>query len=288
MKPRIILTGAGGFLGTALVRRLLASGVDVLALSRRPIALPGVHWQTYELGGPLPSPEVFAGCEAVIHAAFSMDGSGPTLEERNISAAQELLLAARAQGRPLIFISSMSAHAAAVSSYGRAKWAIEQRLDPAVDAIVRPGLIVGPGGLYARMAATLRRAPVVPVFYGGAQPIQPVGLDDVVEALVRILGQKEGGIYNLGSLQPITVRELYRRMLAAAHVRRPVVALPGGLTLGALRVLERMGLRLPLTAENLLGQKHLRAFETASSFARLGFAPTPLDQLPWAPPSPNP
>jgi len=72
-------------------------------------------------------------------------------------------------------------------------------------------------------------------------------------------------------------------MLAAARLRRPLLPLPGDLTVSALRLSERLGLPLPLTAENLLGQKHLRAFETADSFARLGLTPTPLDELPWAP-----
>ena len=48
------------------------------------------------------------------------------------------------------------------------------------------GVIVGPGGVYARMLLSLQRAPLVPVFYGGSQPVQPVGLEELVEALVRI------------------------------------------------------------------------------------------------------
>ena len=48
------------------------------------------------------------------------------------------------------------------------------------------------------------------------------------------------------------------------------------------RLTERLGLALPMTAENLLGQKRLQIFETAGSFDRLGFSPVPLDRLPWA------
>lgn len=286
MKPRVAITGAGGFLGTALTRALLASGADVHALARRPISLPGIAWQPYELGGPLPESSFFAQVDAVVHLAFSMASSGPAMEARNVAAARELHAAVRRAGRPFVFVSSMSAHAGAASSYGRAKWAIEQFLDPAVDTIVRPGLIVGPGGVYARMLAALRRAPVVPVFYGGTQLIQPSGIDDDVAALQRILRQSLTGAFNLGSLQPISIRELYGRMLAAARLKRPLVPLPGNFTVRVLRVTERLGLPLPLTAENLLGQKHLRVFETAASFARLGLTPTPLEQLPWVlPPS---
>lgn len=282
MKLCVAITGAGGFLGSALTHRLLAAGAEVQALSRRPTTIPGVLWHAYELGGPLPAPEFFKKVDAVVHAAFSMDGAGPALEQRNRTAAEQLHAAARRHSRHFIFISSMSAHAEAVSSYGRAKWAIEQMLDPAVDTIVRPGLIIGPGGVYARMLDSLRRAPVLPVFFGGTQPVQPVGLDDVATALERIIDQRLAGSFNLGTPEPITVRQLYGRMLAATELHRRFLPLPGVLAVWALRMGEKLGLSLPVTAENLQGQKQLRMFETTASFARLSLVPTPLDQLPWA------
>ncbi len=288
MKLRVAITGAGGFLGSALTRRLLAAGAEVHALSRRPTTIPRVLWHAYDLGGPLPAPNFFEGVDAVVHAAFSMDGAGPTLEQKNLAAAEQLHAAVRRHGKHFVFISSMSAHAGAVSSYGRAKWAIEQTLDPAEDAIVRPGLIIGPGGVYARMLDSLSRAPVLPVFFGGTQPVQPVGLDDVTAALERILGQRLAGAFNLGTPAPITIRQLYGRMLAATGLRRRLLPLPGNLAVLALRAGEKLGLSLPLTVENLLGQKHLRMFETTPTFTRLGLTPKPLDELPWALPHPTP
>lgn len=279
MKLRVAITGAGGFLGAALCRRLSAAGMEVHALARRPASWSGVRWHTYDLAGPPPA--VLAGVDVIVHAAFAMGVSGPALEELNAAAAGRLLAAARAHRAHFIFISSMSAHAGAVSSYGRAKWRIEQGLDPAVDAIVRPGLIIGAGGVYARMLASLRRTPVVPVFYGGVQPIQPIGLDDLVEGLQRIVAGRLSGVFNLGCSEPMTIRELYQRMLTATGRRRILLPLPGDLTVAGLRVAERLGLHLPLTAENLLGQKHLRACETASTLSRLGLSLTPPAGLPW-------
>ncbi len=280
MKLRVAITGAGGFLGGALARRLLADGAEVHALSRRPVSLPGAHWQAYDLAGGTPDlPQV----DAVVHAAFDMGGAGPEREQRNFSATRNLLAAARDQGKFFVFISSMSAHDGALSSYGRAKRAIERTLDPAVDAIVRPGVIVGPGGVYARMLLSLQRAPLVPVFYGGSQPVQPVGLEELVEALVRIVTRRATGEFNLGTPDPMSIRELYSRMLAANGLSRILVPLPGGLVLPVLRGAESIGLRLPLTAENLLGQKCLRAFTTADSFSRLGLHPKPAAELPWNP-----
>jgi NADH dehydrogenase len=286
VKLRIAITGAGGFLGAALCHRLPAAGMEVHALARRPVVMPGVRWHPYDLAGAPPA--VLAEVDVLIHAAFSLGAPGPAREELNETAARRLLDVARAHRTHFVFISSMSAHAGAVSSYGRAKWKIEQCLDPAVDAIVRPGLIIGPGGVYAHMLASLRRTPVLPVFYGGVQPVQPIGLDDLVEGLQRIVTGRLSGAFNLGSNEPIMIRELYRRMLAATGLRRALVPLPGDLTVLCLRVAERLGLRPPLTVENLLGQKHLRAFETAASLTRLGLSLTPPAALPWNIPVPTP
>lgn len=284
MKTRVAITGAGGFLGTALTQRLLGAGMEVHALSRRRPALPGVQWHAYDLAGPVPA--IAADVDVIVHAAFAMGTTGPELAGANQAAALRLRDTARQHSRHFVFISSMSAHADAVSAYGRSKWKIEQALDGTRDTIVRPGLIIGPGGVYARMLDSLRRAPVVPVFFGGTQPVQPIALADLVDGLQRIVDGRRAGEFNLGLAEPITIRELYRRMLAATGETRRLVPLPGGLAVWGLRGCEALGLRLPLTSENLLGQKQLRAFATADSLARLGITLTPLADLPWAlPPS---
>ena len=282
MTLRAAITGAGGFLGSTLARRLAAGGAEVAALSRSRADIPGTRWHHYELSDASIDPAALEGADVVVHAAFSAAGAGPELEKLNYDAALRLRDAARKKGARFIFISSMSAHEEAASAYGRAKWAIEKALDPA-DAIVRPGLIVGPGGLYARMLGQLRGAPVIPLFYGGGQPVQVIGVDDAAEGIGRVAARRETGAFNLALPQPLTIRELYGRMLAAAGLNRPILPLPGGPALLAVKFCEKLGLRLPITSENLLGLKHLRRFETAGSLARLGLALAPLDELPWAP-----
>ena len=73
----------------------------------------------------------------------------------------------------------MSAHADAVSSYGRTKWASSNCWIPQSTPLCAPDSSLVREDSIPRMLATLRCAPVVPIFYGGTQPIQPIGLDDV-------------------------------------------------------------------------------------------------------------
>lgn len=281
MSLRVAITGANGFLGAELSRRLRAAGVEVHALTRQPPASPELRWQAYDLADP--DPVIPPGTEVVVHGAFAMGRTGLALEQLNVAAAARLHRAARAQGAHFVFISSMSAHDAALSSYGRAKWQIEKALDPARDAIVRPGLIVGPGGVYARMLDSVRRTPLVPIFYGGTQPIQPVALADITCALERIIVRRLPGVFNIGLGTVLTMREFYAQIMTAAGVQRPVVPLPADLFLPALRLAENCGLRLPVTVENLLGQKKLRRSDPTDSLSRLGLTLTPLAELPWAP-----
>ncbi|WP_438479480.1 NAD-dependent epimerase/dehydratase family protein [Oleiharenicola lentus] len=281
MSLRVAITGASGFLGHALLQRLLNAGLEVHALSRNPSSMEGVRWHAYNLAEPVP--QVIESCDVIVHAAFAMGANANSLEAVNKDAAAHLLAVARTYRRHFIFISSMSAHDHAESSYGRTKWAIEQTLDPTQDTIVRPGLIVGAGGVYQRMLESLRSTPIVPIFFGGMQPIHPVALEDLVEGLFHIISRRIPGIFNLGSIEPISVRELYRRMLHSAGLRRTIIPLPGSLALRGLRATEALGLRLPLTTENLLGQKHLRSFETANSYTRLGISPAPLTNFSWSP-----
>ena len=83
----------------------------------------------------------------------------------------------------------MAAYEGAPSYYARSKWMLERLLDPARDVVVRPVLIVGRGGhvLFQQLLDNMRRLHVVPVFGGGRQPVQTVYLDDLCEAIGRVL-----------------------------------------------------------------------------------------------------
>jgi hypothetical protein len=69
------------------------------------------------------------------------------------------------------------------------------------------------------------------------------------------------------------MREFYRAIAAVDGIRLKVCPFPGGLALFGIRLLERAGLRPPISSDNLLGIKHLRQFDPSADLARLGLQP---------------
>lgn len=257
----LVITGATGFVGGALCRRFAAAGWQVRAGVRDPASArfddPAIRPFRCDLPEALDT-KAFRGAEAVIHAAYATQVCSPA-EARavNVRGTARVLHAARRAGARFVFVSSCSAHAGAQSLYGRSKYTLERRLDPTRDLIVRPGLVLGGGGLAARMAETLRRSPVVPLFDGGRQPLQTVHIDDLVEALLRLVSAYATGLVVLAEAEPVTLRD-FMRLLAAQVGARPIwIPLPSGPVLAALAVTERLGLRLPIGRENLLGLRGL-------------------------------
>jgi nucleoside-diphosphate-sugar epimerase len=124
-RPRIVITGASGFLGRRLVRRLRADH-DVVALDRRPQAEsgvdehPNVRWIQLDLADAEAVDEAFGevraagGARAVVHLAAYYDFTGeehPEYQRTNVDALRLVLEASRGLGLArFVFASSVAAH----------------------------------------------------------------------------------------------------------------------------------------------------------------------------------
>jgi nucleoside-diphosphate-sugar epimerase len=173
-----------------------------------------------------------------------------------------------------VFISSIASHPQSASYYGRSKALLESSLDPRRDLIIRPGLILAnDGGLFGRMRRSIGRTGVVPLFWGGRQIVQTIHVDDLCLAIERAIERGCVGALSVAELEGMPLRS-FLRMLARELGRRPLLLpLPGGPVLTLLRLLERLGLRLPLSSENVLGIKAMRQVPTSADLALLGIRP---------------
>jgi NADH dehydrogenase len=171
-----------------------------------------------------------------------------------------------------LFLSSQSAHEDAESYYGRSKLALEKLLEPDRDLIFRSGLVLGKSGsgLFHRMCDMIRRSRVVPLFGGGRQPIQTIHVEDLCLAVEAALRKELTGLFTIAAPRALEMRELLREIAVRLGRRPLLVPFPLGPTLLVLRALERMRIPFPVSSENLLGLKCLRATDTSRGLDTLG------------------
>ena len=170
---RALVTGATGFLGRSIVRRLLRDGVDVRALVRpgRTLDVAGVELVEGDVCDDAAVEAAVRGVDWVVHAAarVATTGSWEEFAEANVRGTRRVLRAAVAAGvRRIVHISSLSVYAVpfdgvtiteeapyeseadARGGYSRSKLAADRvALDAARRGapvvVLRPGLLYGPG-----------------------------------------------------------------------------------------------------------------------------------------------
>jgi nucleoside-diphosphate-sugar epimerase len=223
----------------------------------------------------------FQGVEvrAVIHCACTTTGSDHKAAQATslIGARRLRKLAQQHAATQFIFISSMSAHKAARSTYGMTKWQLEQEMTAPSDAIVKPGMIIGPGGIFGRTLEIVRKLPIVPVPYSGCH-LQTIWIKDASAGIVEIVRRKVTGRVILAHPETISMWDFYRKIVDIESPGKTIIPISGDLTLCAIMLLERLGLRLPVSSESLLGIKYRYRFDPLCDLQRLGLEPLNFQQ----------
>ncbi len=189
------------------------------------------------LGEPFDA-AVFRGSNVVIHAAHDFTAAA---KEKNIRGTRAWFEVAR--GTRQIFLSSYSARPDAGSEYGETKYAIEKIFLDAGQAVLRPGLVIGNGGLFAKQRAALLKTPVVPLIGGGRAPVAAIGIAHFLDALAVVIEQGRHGAFNLFYEPQPSAREFVG---AVKGGRGWVLPVPAGLALGAAHLIEALHLPVPV------------------------------------------
>jgi nucleoside-diphosphate-sugar epimerase len=272
----VAVTGAGGFVGRHLCRHFLARGCTVRGLVRDPGRAahlePGVELFECDLPDRIDAAG-FDGVEVLIHCAYTSRFVSLAEARRvNEDGSARVLAASREAGvKRFVFVSSTSAHPQARSYYGKSKLAVEGRLDPTRDLIIRPGLVLGAdGGLFQRLVASLRRSGVLPLFGGGRQPVQTVHIDDLCVAMERAVERRLTGPYVVAEPRGLPLRELLQLTAQKLGRRAIPVPLPASPVLACLRITEALRIPLPISSENVLGALSLREQPSADDLKAIG------------------
>jgi uncharacterized protein YbjT (DUF2867 family) len=242
----ILVAGGSGFIGSAIVRRLLRGGADVAVMTAHPersrerIERSGARPVRGDVTDEASLVAAVRGADVVIQAlsfpTFPVEkpSRGYTFEEFDHRGTERLARAAASAGtRKYLFSSGTGAAEDAAETWYRAKWRGERAVvATGIDhAIIRPSWVYGKGDRALNRFVTFARAlPFVPVIGNGRQRLQPVFIDDVAEAFA--LAAEPGGpsgIFEIGGPDVLTMDEVLRTMLEVMGKRRPLIHVPAAL-----------------------------------------------------------
>ena len=256
----ILLTGATGLVGSALLPRLTARGTPVRCLVRDPKRLGPERVRVQIALGDLTDPPSFRnalrGVTTVIHLAAAIrDQPAGSIEELNAIATWRMAEAAeRARVERFVFFSALGATAHDRTRFLRAKALAEDAVAGAEalrTTIVAPSLVYGPSASWLRLLERAARLPAVPVSGRARAVFQPIWAEDVADCVVAMLdrGQSEQTArIELAGPDTLTVADIAHLGLRAAGADRPLVPLPARLVRLGLRAGERvLGDGAPLT-----------------------------------------
>jgi len=240
MPSHVTVFGGTGFLGRRVVRHLHDAGLVARVSCRHPDAVPSlfprevsgieaVHADVNDDGSVA---RALAGAWAVVNTVslYVERGKG-TFQAVHVEAAKRIAVLARQAGvQTLVHISGIGANAGSASPYIRSRGEGEAAvLDVFPSAkLVRPAVMFGPGDAFlTTLLAMLRRLPIFPMFGSGATRLQPVYVEDVAEAVVRILRAPAASQpYELAGPRVYTYQELLRTIAASAGTRPLLVPFP--------------------------------------------------------------
>lgn len=277
----ILITGANGFIARHLAGLLSAEGWRVAGVSRSGAPLPGfAQMHRAALGDSLAAVLATESFDALVHTA---NATGTDEYRLNVDGTGQWLEEARSAGIPLqVFLSSLSASAQAQSDYGRAKYALEQRIAEMNEVVFALGVVIGNGGMYARMRDSLR-GKLVPLLDGGKARIHVLGIDFLCQVMRDCIRDNGAGLrgrtWRLQQPESRSLRELLETIRRVEQLHCRLIPVPSLPALWACVIAEKLGIRLPVSATNIRGLRQARHEQFSSDFARFGYPAQSLAEL---------
>ena len=260
---KVLVTGASGFIGSALCDALLVRGETVVGLTRDPQRArrtnPGVAWHAWEPTLERPPADAFDGVEGVINLL------GEKIDQRWTEEAKQRIMESRRTGthnligaiaglerKPRVLVNQ-----SAIGFYGnRGEAIVDESSEPgegfdsevvrewetaAFEAegtrvrlvVVRTGHVLDPrGGMLKQLLAPFKLGVGGPLA-GGRQYVSWIHIADEVGILLWALeNERVSGVVNATAPKPVTNRELSKALGRALH--RPAVIPVPGLTLDVM------------------------------------------------------
>jgi uncharacterized protein YbjT (DUF2867 family) len=240
---RILVTGVSGYVGAALVPRLVGAGHEVRGFARSPerVAAAGVALDEVVVGDAISGAglgRALDGVDAAYYLIHSMEGpanSGfPELERR---AAERFATAARAAGvRRIVYLGGLVPEEGVVSRHLASRLAVEEALLEAADEPIalRASIVIGARSRSFRFLVRLiERLPVLALPAWRTNRTQPIDGRDVLDFLARAADAPAalaGRSWDIAGPERMTYADLIGRIADVMLVGRPAIGFNLALT----------------------------------------------------------
>jgi nucleoside-diphosphate-sugar epimerase len=305
-----LVTGAGGFLGRALVAALRARGNSVRVLLRKPSAAlaadSGIQTVLGDLGEPAIVDHAVAGARVVYHVGAAMKGWPQEFEAGTVWGTRNVIESCRKHAtQRLVYVSSMSVYdhagrdpAATMNensafephptwrgAYTRTKLVAERMVADAIRehalpaVIIRPGQIFGPGAERVTPNGVIGLAGRWVAVGSGEVQLPLVYRDDVVDALLRAAESAPalGGIFNVVDPVSCSQAQYLARVQRRLGPSLKMLRVPQGVFMALAVGVELLGKLLkrevPLTRYRVRSLRPLSNFDQRAAREVLGWQP---------------
>ena len=230
----ILITGATGFIGRRLTKRLLDDGFSVRCMVRRTTtAMPdGAEIVQADMLEPATLGRALTGVDTAYYLVHSMAGGRAGFERRDRDAAENFVAAAnRAYVRRVIYLGGLGETGDDLSEHLKSRLAVADILKKGTFAttFLRAAVIIGAGGASFEMVrALVNRLPLMITPRWVTTRCQPIAVEDVIGYLAGCLAEERtaGRTFDIGGPEVLTYKEMMERFAGIEGKRLYIFPVP--------------------------------------------------------------
>lgn len=249
---KVLITGSNGYIGKKLVNFLIKNKIEIIAFGteNQKKFSKFLSYYIWYFNDALPK-ITYSNIDCAIHLAH--DFNSLTGAKKSIKNTLNLIKHLNNAGvRKQFFFSSCSAKKKAGSIYGKTKYTIEKKLSNYNKVtIVRPGLVIGSGGIYQKIKKFINYTPLIILPDNGEGLVPIISMSNLCRVMLKlILFKKKYKEINLFNSYIPTLKELF---LNSKIKKKKIFSINSKFLLKIIEFFEFIHIPLPIKKDNLLG-----------------------------------